>query len=81
MALYKAGDKVRMRQDVLDELDREGHWAWHEALKGKVLTISMFDEGIAGWVDYYVIESPFVLAEKWLELVEPAEEVVSNAGD
>lgn len=81
MALYKIGDKVKIKQDVLDELDREGTWAWHEALKGKVLTVSMFDEGIAGWVDYYVVESPFVLAEKRLELVEPAEEVISNAGN
>ena len=63
---FQVGDKVRMKQEVLDELDREGTWAWHESLKGKVLTVSMIDAGLV-WVDYYVVESPFCLAEKWLE--------------
>ena len=74
MALYKIGDKVKMRQEVLNDLDL-GDWAWHESLKGKILTIALVDESQpAGWCDYYVVESPFLLAEKWLELVESAKE-------
>lgn len=65
--LFKEGDKVRMKQEVLDEFDRDGIWAFHESLKGKVLTIiGAFGNKL--WVDYYVEESPFALAEKWLEV-------------
>lgn len=68
--LFEIGDRVRMKAEVLNELDREGIWHWHEGLRGKVLTITAIDIGPAGWVDYYIMESPFVLAEKWLEKVE-----------
>lgn len=79
MAQFNIGDRVRMKQSVLNELDAEGDWQWHNSLKGKTLTISMIDESpYAGWVDYYVVESPFLLAEKWLELVQAAEKEDQN---
>ena len=68
--LFQIGDKVRMKQEILDELDREGTWAFHEGLKHRILTVSGCLVDAANWVDYYVVESPFILAEKWLEAAE-----------
>lgn len=70
MPKFNIGDRVRMSQEILDELDKEGTWAWHNSLKDKILTIRMIGEGPVGWIDYYVEESPFILAEKWLEAAE-----------
>ena len=73
MALFEIGDKVRMKPEVVTDLDR-GSWAWHESIKNKILTIDgIIGDQPAGWIDYYVKESPFCLAEAWLELVEKKE--------
>lgn len=78
MALFEIGDKVRMKQSVLHELDAEGVWIWHESLKNKTLTVaSIIMDQPGSWIDYYVEESPFILAEKWLELVEKKAEVAN----
>lgn len=74
MPLFEIGDKVRMKQDILNELDQDGSWSWHESLKGKILTVcNILSDQPGSWVDYYVEESPFCLAEGWLELVEKKE--------
>lgn len=73
MALFEIGDKVHMKPEVVNDLDRE-NLAWHESIKNKILTIDgIIDDQPAGWIDYYVKESPFCLAEAWLELVEKKE--------
>ena len=73
MALFEIGDKVRIKPEATHNLDRE-NWAWHESIKNKILTIDgIIDDQPAGWIDYYVKEPPFCLAEAWLELVEKKE--------
>lgn len=71
MAKFNKGDIVRMKQEVLNEFDREGAWHFHEHLRDKELTV--YGVEVYGsnfeWTDYILEETPFVLAEQWLELV------------
>ena len=68
--LFHIGDRVRMKQEALNELDRDGIWHWHDGLRNRILTVTAIEIGPVGWVDYYIMESPFILAEKWLEADE-----------
>lgn len=71
MAKFEKGDIVRMKPEVVAEFDREGAWHFHEHLRDKELTI--YGVEVYGsnfeWTDYILEETPFVLAEQWLELV------------
>lgn len=71
---FNIGDRVRMKQEVLDELTAEGHWEWHKSLIDKILTVAMVDIGPGEWEDYWFKETPFVLAGKWLEAI-PNEDI------
>ena len=75
MAKFGKGDIVRMKQEVLNEFDRDGTWHFHEALRGKELTVAGIEVYGSNfeWTDYILEETPFVLAEQWLELVKEAE--------
>ena len=75
MAKFKKGDIVRMKPEVLNEFDRDGIWHFHETLRGKELTVAGVEVygSTFEWTDYILEETPFVLAEQWLELVKEAE--------
>lgn len=76
MAKFSKGSVVRMKQEVLNEFDRDGTWHFHEALRGKELTVAGIEVYGSNfeWTDYILEETPFVLAEQWLELVREHEE-------
>lgn len=67
---FKIGDKVRLTQKFIDEMNSMG-FTWYKEMEGIVMTIKEVIE----YNGYSVDEAPYLVSDLWLE------EATENAGD
>jgi hypothetical protein len=67
---FKPGDKVRLTQKFIDEMNAMG-FTWHQEMVGITMTI----KEVADYNGYSVNETPYLVSELWIE------EVPEDAGN
>ena len=61
-ARFKVGDKVRLSQQFIDEMNEMG-FTWYKEMEGIVMTV----KEVLMYNGYAVDESPYLVSESWVE--------------
>lgn len=67
---FKVGDKVRLTQKFIDEMNSMG-FTWYKEMEGIVMTI----KEVIDYNGYSIDEAPYLVSDLWLE------EAIEDAGD